>query len=241
MCVPRLFIRHWSWSKERAWWLLCACLLIASLALLSCSGLSFGNGNGSGGKTPTAQPAAADVALNALHWCGKPLQIFRDEHAPVSGTATPAATSTVTPSANGTPTTVTDWSQVEPNLGFTVYLPKTLPRATCLVSVSATIHDPIFGGSFTIGYLLPDHSPLSLSEAPLRSNSQSFQCSATTGAKNARGGSPTPTASPSVHVLVCTGAKEITDIFFSARGTESQLKQFFDALQSGVEWAPTTS
>ncbi len=78
--------------------------------------------------------------------------------------------------ASGTPgitsgpaTTLTDWAQVKPLLGFTVYLPPTLPNGSCLVSASGTVHDPILGGNFVIGYILPDHSSLTLSQAPQRS------------------------------------------------------------------------
>src|SRR5205085_5641700 len=81
----------------------------------------------------------------------------------------------------GGPTTITEWSQVKPNLGFTVFLPVMLPRGSCLVSASGTLHDPIFGGNFIIGYLLPSSSPLSLSEAPARSNSPQFQCTSAKG------------------------------------------------------------
>src|SRR5438477_2840901 len=171
------------------------CLLLSSFFLLSCSGLNFSGGRGS--TTSTPKPTPSLVALTNLHWCNKPFIVFRDLHAPVTVTSTaiastataiasatattggtPNATSTAspTPSTSGPPTTITDWSQVEPNLGFSVFLPKTLPAKTCLVSASGTVHDPTFGGNIIIGYLLPDGSPLSFSEAALRSNSPACQC-----------------------------------------------------------------
>jgi hypothetical protein len=196
--------------------------------------------------------------------------IFRDEGA--AGTVTPAASTPMvavtamgtptlqpTPSiattptvagtatTTGSPTTITDWTQVEPYLGFTVYLPPTLPPASCLTSASGTIHDPILGGSFTIGYLLPDHSSVSLSEAPLRSQNTTFQCilSATTAAGSSRSatkeGSPTATPGKAgVPMQVCTGARDMTRIVFSARGTTEALQRFFTSLQPHVEWIPAS-
>ncbi len=250
------------WRKTGAALILTLLLLLISIAMAACTGLNFGS-SGSG-STPTATPSRQ--TLSKLTWCGKPLVLFRDEGA-VSPTATGTAAATVTPTASatangtptgtvtkpGTPTTITDWSQVQPELGFTVYLPVTLPTHTCLVSVSGTIHDPIFGGSFIIGYLLPDHSSISLSEAPLRSQSQQFQCSpspasgtptpesatpASGTATPRTGATATPTATPA---QLCSGAKGNTDIFFSAPGTTAQLQQFFNALQPNVDWMPAAS
>src|SRR5579875_2261337 len=228
------------WRKTGAALILTLLMLLISIAMAACTGLNFGS-SGSG-STPTATPSRQ--TLSKLTWCGKPLVLFRDE-----GAVSPTGTVT----KPGTPTTITDWSQVQPELGFTVYLPVTLPTHTCLVSVSGTIHDPIFGGSFIIGYLLPDHSSISLSEAPLRSQSQQFQCSpspasgtptpesatpASGTATPRTGATATPTATPA---QLCSGAKGNTDIFFSAPGTTAQLQQFFNALQPNVDWMPAAS
>lgn len=235
-------------------------LLLSSVFFASCSGLNLGGG---GSTTPTAHPTPSLVALSKLHWCNKPFIVFRDEHAPVStGTATATATATTgaTPGATGTqtatatatptttptpsgPTTVTDWSQVEPNLGFTVYLPTTLSRTACLVSAYGTLHDPIFGGNFIIGYQLANGTPVSLSEAPIRSNSSNgtFQCTSSKTASKTPAGTPTVTASPTqVPLLLCTGARDATNVVFSAQGSEESLKQFFDALQPNVNWVPAS-
>src|SRR6266487_3848489 len=160
----------------------------------------------------------------------------------VSGTVTPTATA-----APGTPRTITDWSEVEAGLGFTVYLPSMLPRGTCLVNAQATIHDPIIGGSFTIGYLLPDHSALSLSEAPLISQNIAFQCNPSSGAKPQTNATPkagTPTPAPGstqrVPLLLCSGAKDTTNIVMSARGSTDQLQQIFNNLQPHITWIPAS-
>ncbi len=259
------------WRKTGPAFALSLLLLFMSITMIACSGLSFGGGS------PTATSTPARQALSKLAWCGKPLVLFRDEGATptatttatatasgtptgtttatatASGTPTGTATATTTPSASG-PRTITDWSQVKPELDFTVYLPPTLPTHTCLVSVSGTIHDPIFGSSFIIGYLLPDHSSISLSEAPLRSQNEQFQCSpsSTVSATPSKSGTPkagtatpgagvTPTPTPtSTPAQLCSGAKGNTNIFFSAPGTVAQLQQFFNTLQPNVDWMPAS-
>src|SRR5437764_6727326 len=229
------------------WLCLSTCLLLSSFILVSCSGVNVG----SSAARPTAKPTIPQVSLSKLHWCNKPFIIFRDEHAPVTltpgggtSTATAKATTGSTPAAIPSPTTLTEWSQIKPNLGFTVFLPAALPAATCLVSASGTLNDPIFGGNFIIGYLLPDTSPLSLSEAPVRTNSREFQCTSSNEAApqvphSTNSGTPAPGASPtSVPVLLCTGVRDNTSIVFSERGSEASLKQFFDALRPDVAWVP---
>ncbi len=233
------------------WFCLTISLLLSSFFLGSCSGLSVG-----GPTTPTATPTPSNLPLARLHWCNKPFILFRDEHAPVSGTptatataaTTPGATATAsaTPSGSPTPSTLTDWSQISPLLGFTVYLPTTLPNNSCLVSASGTVNDPIFGGNFIIGYLLPDKSPISFSEAPSRSNNIDFQCTSTkSGSTNTMpphgAGTPTAQASPTqVPILLCTGVKSTTNIVFSSRGNETALKKTFDTLQPDVTWVPAS-
>lgn len=243
--------------KRRALITIAGTVLLSSLLFAACSG--FGGGNTS---SPTSTSTPSSLALAKLHWCNKPTILFRDEHAPVTTTptgGTPTATVTATASATATttatastptptptasgPTTVTNWSQVEPSLGFTVYLPKTLPTNSCLVSASGTFHDPIFGGSFSIGYLLPDHSSVTLAEAPARNNSLSFQCSPSgnPAPQVPQAGTATPTASATTTpLLLCTGVRSGTNIVFSARGNQTTLQQFFNNLQPNVSWVPTS-
>ncbi len=249
MLPPQLltFIAH----KRCALMTIAGTMLLSSLLFAACSGIG-----GGGPTSPTATSTSSSLALAKLHWCNKPTILFRDEHAPVTGTpttVTPTASvtatttvtaSTPTPTATASgPTSVTDWSQIEPNLGFTVYLPKTLPTNSCLVSASGTFHDPIFGGSFSIGYLLPDHSSVTLAEAPARSNSLSFQCS-TSGnpaPQAPHASTATPTASATTTpLLLCTGVRSGTNIVFSARGNQATLQQFFNNLQPNVSWVPAS-
>lgn len=206
--------------------------VLASVLLASCSNVK------SGGNTTNTIPGetAPQVALAQLHWCGKPVIIFRDEGASPAASA-PAAPTTIDTSLTPTVTatarvnTVTDWSQVEPKLGFTIYLPQTLPQNSCLVSASGTLHDPIFGGSFTIGYLLADHSSISLAEAPLRSQSHQFQCTPSSS------GSP-KAGTPALTLQVCSGVQDGTSIVFSAHGSTNYLQQFFQGLQPHINWVP---
>jgi hypothetical protein len=242
---------------RRCTWLFAALgLMLSSIFLASCTGLF-----GSSSPRATATPTPSRLALTKLHWCGKPSMVFRDEGASVTATAsatvtaTPSATATATggstPTATATtspvpsgPRTVSDWSQVEHNLGFTIYLPATLPRSTCLVSAQATIHDPIFGGNFFIGYLLPDHSSISLSEAPLNSQNTQFLCNPSSGASpqtktTPRAATPVPSASPTeAPSQLCSGAKDMTNIVLLARGSMDSLQMFFNVLQPNVAWIP---
>ncbi len=239
---PLSFVVH-----RPRWRELVISLVSLSFLLMSCSGLNPGGFSADA----TANPAVAPVALAQLRWCGKPVIIFRDEGASsatgATATVTTAETPTLTtggtppvPAATATqqPITVTKWSQAQPKLGFSVYLPQMLPQNTCLVSVSGTLHDPIFGGSFTIGYLLADHSSISLAEAPLRSQSRQFQCTPFSSTDN-----PTPTASSGpaqANLQICSGVQDHTSIVFSARGSTDYLQQFFTALQPDINWVPAS-
>jgi hypothetical protein len=262
MIVPRI-LSHLKHSRNRcAVMLLTAFLVLLNVLLAACS-TSFGGSTSS----PTATATPSDVPIAQLHWCGKKSMLFRDEGAATpttTATSTPGVTATasvtpgvtatssavITPTttvtvAPGTPTTITDWSQVEAGLGFVVYLPATLPAGTCLVNAQATIHDPIIVGSFTIGYLLPDHSALSLAEAPLISQNTIFQCNTSNGSTPKANSTPksgTPVVSPNATqvapLLLCSGAKGMTNIVMSARGTTDHLQQIFNNLQPNVTWIP---
>ncbi len=256
-----------------ACFLLTTCLLLSNVFLTACSpSISFGSSPGS--SSPTT--SSSELTLAQLHWCGKPSMLFRDE-----GAVTPTATTTrgITPTVNatgtvipgitstptvgsvetptatvlpGTPRTITDWSEVEASLGFIIYLPATLPAGSCLVNAQATIHDPIIGGSFTIGYLLPDHSPLSLSEAPLISQNTTFQCNPSNGTtpqatNTPKAGTPivSPGTTPEVPLLLCSGAKGstntgMTNVVMSAQGNLDRLQQIFQNLQPNISWIPAS-
>jgi hypothetical protein len=210
--------------------------LLTGLFLISCSGIP-GVGNTS---ATNSASSASSVAIARLRWCGRPMMVFRDEGASVSGT--PATTNSLaTPPVAATPRTIPDWSQFKPGLNFAVFLPETLPSATCLLSVSGTSRDPVFGSSFTIGYLLTDHSALSLSEAPARrSQNMDFQCSPTATTSSGSATRPTATIAANTQnsVQLCSGVRDTTSIVFSARGTTAALQHFFQELHPSVNWLP---
>ncbi len=212
---------HWSYL---------AFFLTGSMLLASCSFAGFTNAPKA---TPTPKPTPTPATLQLAHvpWCGKPIMVFRN----LAASGTPGV-------ASGPATTLTDWTQVKPLLGFTVYLPTMLPNGSCLVSASGTVHDPILGASFVIGYILPDHSSLTFSQAPQHAQSAKFQCNATptmttTTTKTV---TPTPSATPQGIVQICSGAHGSTNIVFSISGNTDTGQQFFNALQPDVNWVPAS-
>jgi hypothetical protein len=269
MLVSRLL----SYGARHPGYIFCSLVLsvlLAGVLLASCS-----NPFASAQASPTATALPANLPLAKLKWCSnKPDMLFRDEGAvptdtvtatatatpttpTVTATSTPVGSPTVTPTATasvtltigpGTPTTITDWNVVKADLGFTVFLPVNLPRDACLVSAQATVHDPTFGGSFLIGYLLPDHTSLTFSEAPLTSQNTSFQCnvsnSSTAQASSlSAAGTSTPQAATSptpVPLQLCSGARNTTSIVLSARRSVAYLQQAFNALQGDVTWIPAS-
>ncbi len=231
--LMRLHTIHWRWTS------LSLLLVLSGILLAACAGAGGANSQA----TATPEP----VALAQLHWCSKPAMVFRDDASAVK----PATGATVTtPStglgpANGTPVTLTNWSVVQANLGFTVFLPPTLPAGTCLLSASGTLRHPVLGSNFVITYLLADHDSITFSQAPLTSKNTVFQCSVAPDASVLNGGAQaaTPTAAVSSKqdsIQLCSGARNTTDIVFSARGKTSALQQIFQSLQPNVSWIPAT-
>ena len=208
-------------------------LILLSVALVACSGGA--NTNSRVAPTPTPAP----VALAKLSWCGKPQEVFRDQ---ASSSVKSSGAQTGLGAADNQPKTLTDWNVVKANLGFTLYLPQTLPAGTCLLSVSSSLRDPIFGSNFTIAYVLPNKDLLSFSQAPLSVQHTVFQCSvsqneaatAATGTAVAQ----TPTAVAQDPIQMCNGARDQTSIVFANRGTTSSLQQFLQNLQPNVDWMP---
>jgi hypothetical protein len=213
-------------------------LIVLCVALAACSL--------HGGNVATSTPdstASTDVALARLRWCGAPSEVFRDQASSQSGEN--VSTTQLGP-ANGTPRAVTDWNIVKANLGFTLYLPRTMPAGTCLLSAASSLRDPVFGSNFTITYILSNHDPISFSLAPIRNQHISaFQCSVSQDSTNhSASGTPgvkaTATAKSNQSPLqICTGVQGKTSIVFSAHGQTSQLQQVFQSMQPNVDWVPT--
>lgn len=234
--VPFFSVAHWlakhtQVSGRYAGLFLALSIFLLSMAVSACNGPSSSAAPGS---TPSP------VALSQIKWCGKPLMIFRDEGA----TTTTPQSNTIATTVAGTPKTISDWSVIQANLGFTLYLPATLDSGTCLLNVQATIHDQLFGSSFVISYLLPNHTSLSVSEAPLLSQGASFQCHVTSTATPTPGeNNGTPSANATTQALptqLCSGAKKTTYLAISGSGSVAQLQQTFDHLQANVNWIPAS-
>ncbi|GCE19660.1 hypothetical protein [Dictyobacter kobayashii] len=216
-----------------------ACMLfLFSMVISAC--ISDSNSNNGGNAHTSAAATPAPVQLSSLGWCGKPSEIFRDQ---ASDHVQAGAKSTDLGPADGKPRTVTDWNTVKSDLGFTIYLPKSLPAGTCLLSVSGSLRDPIFGSNFTITYVLPGQDAMSFSQAPVRVKNITFQCTVSQGtastanSTNTHGSASTPTAAKEP-VQLCNGIRDQTNIVFSARGNTSTLQQIFQNLQPDVDWTP---
>lgn len=179
---------------------LAALALLAALAgLAGCS--LFGGGS-------TSATASTDAALSQLSWCDTPLISFQD---------------------NGTTarTTLTNWNDVKGQLGFTSYLPPTLPKGSCLVLAGGTIHDPIYGGHLSITYDVPTTGPISFSEAPKRANlGDKLQC--------------TP-SSQDAKTTICLGTIADTSITVASRQSAADLQSLFKTLKADVSWVPSNT
>ncbi len=182
----------------------------------------------------TPPPPPTDIPLNQLSWCSSAhTLIFQD-------------------ASQATPTAIASWTQVKPQLGFTIYLPPMLPKGTCLVSGEALVHDKILGSTFGVTYLLPGGMPLAFSEAQVSSDQMiTFQCStgeATPGpgTPTAAPSTPTPTPGPGTptappagnQTLQCLGQKGQTTIVIVSDQTQKEIQTTFNNLQPDVDWVP---
>lgn len=179
-----------------------ACGIVAALALATTlAGCSFGATGSSNGST--------DQALSAAPWCAQPQVSFVDN-------------------ASSSQQSITQWSQVKSQLGFTPYLPPTLPKGTCLDLVGGAIHDPIFGGHLSITWVLPNGGPLSFSEAPKRGNTATApQCAQSAQATEA--------------TTICIGVAGDTSVTIASHLPKSQITAYFSQLQPATDWAPAPS
>lgn len=231
-------------------------LLLVGVLLAACSNGSSNQG-GSGGAGNTAVPTAVpQVALTQLKWCSTPSQVFRDQASPNPEGGTSSASTAQLGPADGKPKVISDWNTFKANMGFTVYLPKTLPSGSCLLSVSGSLRDPVFGSNFTITYVLPSQDALSFSQAPARSQTLTFQCNVSQNAAPTSSATNTPTttttptttaattpaaASTAVAkdpIQLCNGLRDKTNVVFSSRGQTASLQQFFQNLQPEQDWTP---
>jgi hypothetical protein len=175
--------------------------LALALALAGCSGNS-------------APLTGGDNSLNLAQvpWCDQPNISFQDDSTTAQNV-------------------VSNWSTVKDQLGFTPYLPATLPKGSCLALAGGSIHDPIFGGKMSITYVLPQSVALAFSEAPKRATGPTdLQCVSSTipGTKNET-------------TSVCQGIIDSTSITIASKQPTSALQDLFHALQPNVLWVPTSN
>lgn len=207
--------------KRSRVWLGCAAMGLAlSLAGCALPGVSGGGASASATATPTT------VALNTLPWCDKPLLTFQDD-----------STTNLK--------TVTSWDVAKAQLGFTPYLPPTLPRGSCVALAGGALHDPVFGGHFEITYILPKSVALSFSEAPKRPNlPTAFQCvsgsTPTTSTTSTSTATPKPTATPDT-TTNCLGVVSSTAISIASSEPQQDLQTLFKSLQPGLDWVPVAA
>jgi hypothetical protein len=194
---------------------------------------------GCAGTTPVV--TGGSLALNQVPWCDQPYIDFQDDgklNHPI----------------------LSNWAAVKGQLGFTPYLPPTLPRGACLDFASGTIHDPIFGGLFRITYNVANVGPVAFNEAPRNAGQggaipTKFQCSTaasstpspspTPGDTPTPNGTPTataaPTGTPVPPLTVCQGAKGSTNVTMASSESADSLNQLFGAMQPNVDWVPQAS
>lgn len=172
---------------------------VAGVCVLALGGCGLGGGSA---KTHVS----TTIALNTVPWCGgQSLLSFQDD----STTAQ---------------TTITDWSKIETQLGFTPYLPATLPKDTCLALAGGTIHDPIYGGHLSVTYIMPSIGPVSFSEAPVHQGQQStLQCVTSTQDKS---------------TSICLGVQGTTTVTIASKQSTTDLEKLFKTLKPQANWTP---
>lgn len=180
--------------------------VIAGALSLVCAAIVAGCGVGSSGNGSAPGDPGQPLAQTA--WCDQPAVSFQND-------ATAAQPS------------ISEWSAVRSQLGFTPYLPASLPQGSCLVLAGGTVHDPVYGAHLQISYSLPKIGPVSFSEAPERSNIPAkVQCVA---------------SSQDAHTTICMGAIKSTSITIASRQSASEIKKLFASLQADVPWMPAAN
>ena len=175
-----------------------ALLVVIALALAGCSL------TGSSTATATSGPQG----LSQLSWCDGPQIIFQDD-------------------SSSTQAVISDWSKVQGQLGFTYYLPPTLPYGSCLDLAGGVIHDQIFGGKLDLTYTLPKIGSLTFAEAPKHGEIvTSLQCAVSPADSTAN---------------ICIGSISGATITIAGRDSVSNLQSIFNSLKANVTWLPTNT
>ena len=185
------------WTRDRIWQPISgAAILVALLAALA--GCSLGG-------STTVATSPNQLVLTKIPWCDSVSINFID-------------------SASVSQSSLDNWSEVAPQLGFTPYLPLAFPNGTCLVLAGGAVHDPIFGGKFVATWNVPGNIPVSFSEAPKRADlGSSLQCAASTQQSN---------------TSICLGTMGGTGITIASTESSSAIESLFNSLKPNVDWVP---
>lgn len=176
-------------------------LALALGAALTLAGCSLGGGDGGSG--------SGGQSLSSLPWCAQPQVSFMD-------------------STSASQQPITRWDQVKDKLGFTPYLPASLPKGACLDLVGGTIHDPMLGGHLSVTWVLPGGSPISFSEAPKRGGALGApQC--------------TQSAQGSDATTLCIGAIGDASVTIASHLSQSQIIEYFNQLRPATDWEPSST
>jgi len=207
--VERITVRYWA-GQRRKFDSKEANRTFAAVVRLSLLGivltLAFVLAGCSSGSSTTS--TSGDLQLKQVPWCLDPDISFQDD-----GTTNQ--------------TIITNWDDVKDQLGFTPYLPSSMPKGSCLALAGGSIHNPIYGGQLSITYNLPDGVPLSFSQAPKRPNLPSAtQCIQ---------------SSQDSKTTICSGVKDNTSVTIASRQTAAQLQALFGTLQPNVDWLPAST
>jgi hypothetical protein len=204
-------------------------IVLASVLLVECA-------RNTSGTNVSDKP----VMLSKLLWCSnKPDGMFVDDAVLVTAQATSVSSSVSTPGpVKGTSIS---WSVFKANLGFPIFLPETLPEGSCLLKPFGWVRNATSHNSFIITYVLPDRNSLTIAQTLQSGPNTPFQCFVSPEPLDVKGGTPTAESSTKLApVQLCSGVRDKTNITFSARWTPKQMQQFFNDLQTGIDWTPTS-
>jgi hypothetical protein len=202
-------------------------ILLASILLVECAK-----------NTPETDLLAQPVLLSKLPWCSnKSDEMFVDDANLITVQATQTSSSVSTSEAvKGTPMS---WSAFKANLGFPLFLPKTLPQGSCLLKPFGWVHNSTSHNSFIITYVLPDRNSLTIAQTLQSGASTPFQCFVSPDPSDVQGATPAA-KTKLTPIQLCSGVRNTTNITFSARWVPKQMQQFFNDLQTGIDWIPTS-
>src|SRR5262249_3114809 len=106
-----------------------------------------------------------------------------------------------------------------------------------------SVRHAISGSNFTLTYLLPDQTSLTITQTLQRNEKTPFQCSPmpdspSSSSSGVSSGQGDKTGTPATGVQICTGNHGTTTITFSVNWKQQKLWQFFQDLEQNENWIP---